>query len=464
MKKNELTVDLIQKICKGKIISRGIERTVCKFCNDTRELQENDMFLSIKPESGDGIPYIIEAFEKGAIGCITEYELTSEIIEKYKNKIIIQVKDTLQALIELAKYKRNLYNIPVIAITGSVGKTTTKEMIAKVLEQKYHIAKSKKSYNNRIGLPLTILDWDDDIETAVVEMGMNHLGEIRELTNIAKPTIAVITNVGTAHIGFLGSRENILKAKLEILEGLPNSGKVVFNNDNDMLHNTQIENYETITFGIENKSDYIATNIKISEEETNYKLHIRESEYKISIQASGQHYVYDSLCAIAVGDILNVDAEKMAFAIKNFKNTGKRNEINNINNIIMINDYFNANFDSVKAALEVLYKITAKRKVAILGDMRELGEYGEELHRNIGKEIINKKIDVLVTVGEIAKFIADEAKKLGLKEIYVFNNNSDCIKKLRQIIKKGDAVLIKASKVMHFEEIAESIEKGGIYE
>ncbi len=464
MKKNEISKETIEKICEGKIVNKGDESFFSQFCNDTREIKKGDIFISIKPESGtDGTKYIIEAFEKGATGCLTEYELSEEIIQKYKEKTIIKVKDTIKAIQKLAEYKRSLYDIPVIGITGSVGKTTTKEMIGVVLSQKYKTAKNRGNYNNHIGVPLTILEWEDDIEVAIVEMGMNHLGEISELTNIAKPTIAAITNVGTAHIGLLGSRENILKAKLEILEGLPEDGTVVINNDNDLLSKAEIK-YKKITYGIENESMYNAKEIVIKEESTEFVTEINNKEYKIFIPASGKHFVWNSMCAIVIGKMLNVEAQKMVKAMKNFENTGKRIEIKEINNIKMINDYYNANYDSVKAALEVLNQITAKRKVAILGDMRELGKYEEELHRNVGKEIIRNKIDVLITVGNLAKYIAEEAEKLGLKQTYKFKTNEECIKELENIIKKEDAVLIKASKAMHFEEIAESIEEAGNYE
>lgn len=464
MKKNEISVEIIEKICDAEITNKGKETYFSKFCNDTRELKKGEMFISIKPENGtDGTKYIIEAFEKGAAGCLTEYELSEEITRKYKEKTIIKVKDSIKAIQKLAEYKRSLYDIPVIGITGSVGKTTTKEMIGVVLSQKYKTAKNRGNYNNHIGVPLTILDWEDDIGAAIVEMGMNHLGEIRELTNIAKPTIAAITNVGTAHIGLLGSRENILKAKLEILEGLPEDGKVIINNDNDLLNKAEIK-YKKITYGIETESMYNAKEIVISEESTEYSTEIEGKKYKVFIPASGKHFVWNSMCAIVLGKILNVEIEKMIEALKNFENTGKRIEIKEINNIKMINDYYNANYDSVKAGLEVMNKITAKRKVAILGDMKELGKYEEELHRNVGKEVIKNKIDVLITVGNLAQYIAKEAEDLGLKQTYKFKTNEECIKELNNIIKKEDAILIKASKAMHFEEIAENIEEAGNYE
>lgn len=458
MKRNEWAVETIEKACKGTVKSRGKGQIITKFCNDTREIKENEIFISIKPENGNGIKYIEEAFAKGAAGCITEYEITEEILRKYQDKIIIKVKDIIRAIQDMAKYKRNLYEIPVIGITGSVGKTTTKEMIATVLEKKYKTAKNRGNYNNHIGVPLTILDWEDDIETAIVEMGMNHLGEISELTQIANPTIAVITNVGTAHIGLLGSRENILKAKLEIFEGLKKGGKAVINNDNDMLNKTEII-YEKITYGIDEKSDYMARNVQINENSTEYTFEINKKQYKMYVPLAGKHFVYDSLCAISIGDLLKVEIEKMITAIKEFENTGKRNEIKEINGIKLINDYYNANFDSMKAGLETLSKITSKRKVAILGDMKELGKYEVELHKKVGREVEKHNVDVLITVGELAKNIAEEAKKLKVEQVYAFRSNEECIKSLQKIIKRGDAILLKASKTMWFGEIAKTIEE-----
>ncbi len=203
MENKNITVDKLVEICESTLISEYVPSTIKTFCCDTRILKKGDMFISIKTEKNKEIEYIKEAFEKGAIGCITEHDISKEILEKNREKIIIKVKDTIKAIQNLAKYKRSLFDIPVVAITGSVGKTSTKDMVSNVLKQKYKVAKTQGNYNNHIGVPITILNWNEDTEAAVVEMGMNHFGEISLLTNIAKPTIAVITNIGTAHIGIL---------------------------------------------------------------------------------------------------------------------------------------------------------------------------------------------------------------------------------------------------------------------
>ena len=459
MENKSLTVEKIVEISQGTLISGSLTSTINTYSVDTRKLGKNDLFISLNIEKERGIKYIGEAFEKGAIGCITEFEIPKEILEKNKNKIIIKVKNVEKTIQDLARYKRKLYDMPVVAITGSVGKTSTKEMISKVLEQRYIVAKTQGNYNNHIGVPITILNWQIDATAAVVEMGMNHFGEIALLSEITRPTIAVITNIGTAHIGNLGSRENILKAKLEILEGIKKHGKIILNNDNDLLNKVNSEKYEKITFGIKNESDYKAENILINANNSEYYLKIYNKKYKINVPVGGEHFIYNSLCAIAVGRTLNIEMEKIIDGIKLYRTTEKRNEIIEKNNLKIINDYYNASYDSMKASLETLSKLQSERKVAILGDMLELGNFSEELHRKVGKEVVKNKIDVLITVGDLSKTIFDEAKKLGVNEAYHFKSNKDCLTQIDNIVKKGDAILIKASNRMNFGEISTHLQK-----
>ena len=238
----------------------------------------------------------------------------------------------------------------------------------------------------------------------VVEMGMNQLGEISKLTNIAKPTIAVITNVGTAHIGNLGSRENILRAKLEILEGLQNGGKVVINNDNDLLHKwyeEQKNKENIITFGIENKSDVMAKNAILSEDGSVYDTGVDGKNYKVEIGVGGNHFVLNSLCAIAIGNLLEISTEDILDGILHFELTKRRMQIEKLqNNVVVINDCYNANYDSMKAAIEYLGKIANYKKIAVLGDMLELGEFSERLHRQVGEVVAKDMLDCLICVGE----------------------------------------------------------------
>ena len=357
---------------------------------------------------------------------------------------------------QIASYKREKYDIPVVAITGSVGKTSTKDIVASVMNEKFNTLKTSGNYNNHIGVPLTIFNLKKH-EALCIEMGMNHFGEISTLSKIAKPTVAVITNIGTAHIGNLGSRENILKAKLEILDGMKENGTLVINNDNDLLHEWYLknkENYNIITYGIENESDFMAENITYNEEGSNYTL--KGTYQKISVPVGGTHFVQNSLCAIAVGSIFKIPLEKTAEGISKFELTKKRMDIINVNGISIINDYYNANYDSMKAALEYLGNLQGKRKIAVLGDMLELGEYSKKLHEDVGKCVIDNKIDILITVGEEAKNIAEVAKEK-IKDVIICNTNKEAVDKINEIKKENDCILLKASNGMNFGEILEGI-------
>lgn len=416
-------------------------------------------------EKVNGSIFFEKAFENGAKAVIVQgIEIENKILEKYKDKVIIKVEDTLEMLQGIARFKRTLYQIPIIGVTGSVGKTSTKDILASVMSQKYNTLKTEGNYNNHIGLPLTILRLRNQ-EAAVVEMGMNHLGEIRKLTNIAKPTISVITNVGTAHIGFLGSRENILKAKLEILEGMENDGVVVINNDNDMLHNWYLENkenYNIMTYGIENKSDIMAKNIVTNAEGSSFTVEVRGKECKVQIKIGGNHFILNALCAICVGLKSDISMEQIIKGIKEFRLTKNRMEIlRGINNSKIINDCYNAGYDSMKAAIEYLMELSGGRKIAVLGDILELGDFGEEIHKKVGEEVYKNNPDILIIVGELAKFIEARAVEQGYDKNRMFSceTNDEAIKILKNIIKENDYILIKASNSMKFNEITNSIKE-----
>lgn len=456
MDNKNITVNKIVEICNGKLLSGDENIQVKTYSKDTRTLNKGDMYLGIKGEKINGNDYIEQAFINGAIGCITDENVSEKIINKYKKeKVIIKVENTIKAIQELAKYKRSLYNIPVIAVTGSVGKTSTKDIIANVLGQKYKVLKTEGNMNNHIGLPMTLLKLKDHT-AVVVEMGMNHFGEISLLTNIAKPTGCVITNIGTSHIGNLGSRENILKAKLEILEGLDKNGFVLINNDNDLLHEwaKKEKRYKIYTYGLENNSTYMAKKITILENSSEFEI----NGIKGNVPIGGIHFVYNSVCAFAIGDILNVGKEKIIKGISEFKLTAKRMDIEIIkNNIKVINDSYNASYDSMKAALEVVKNTSAQRKIAILGDMLELGEYAKELHEKVGEEVVKNKIDILITIGDNAKNIANKAKELKMENVYMFDGIEEAIEYIKKTIKCGDLILLKASNSMNFSKILNEI-------
>ena len=459
--KDILVKDIIE-ICKGKLIC-GNENTICEnFSKDTREINEGDIYLGIKGERFNGSIFYKDAFEKGAKGCILQdIEIYKEEIDTYKDRFIIIVEDVVKALQELAAYKRSLYNIPVVAITGSVGKTSTKDIIASVMARKYNVLKTEGNYNNEIGLPLTILKLKEH-NAIVLEMGMSAFGEISLLTQIAKPTTAVVTIIGSSHIGELGSRENILKAKLEILEGLNNDGSLIINNDNDLLNSwnqNNEDNHKHITYGIENESMLNAKKISIMEKGSSFEIMVNENKYTVKVPVAGKHFVYNSLAAIAVGLENNIDMEDIIKGISEFSLTKRRMEIiKNKSNATIINDCYNASYESVKAALEYLSSIKANRKIAVLGDVLELGEFSKQMHQKMGEEVVKNNIDILITVGKEAETIASTVKKCNVEiKVYSFENNTDASNLLKGLMKENDVILVKASNGMHFEEIVEAI-------
>ena len=404
----------------------------------------------------------MEAFLKGAtIVILDDYTINKED-EKYleeNGKSIVVVEDSVKALGELAKYKRSLFKCPVVAVTGSAGKTSTKDIIYSVLKEKYNAHKTIGNQNNHLGLPLTVLALDESKEVLVLEMGMNHAGEISYLTSIARPDVAVITNVGTAHIGNLGCRENILKAKLEILEGLSPEGTLIINNDNDLLHEWYLDNkdkYHILTIGINNPSDFQASNIFLEEDGSTFTC----NDFTYEVPVGGEHFIYNALEAIAVASIFDVDDKSIRKGILNFELSSNRMNIINeeARDITIIDDSYNANFDSMRYAIKYLSGLDG-RLIAVLGSMKELGDYTEDLHRKLGKIIVDEEIDILITVGDEAKFINDEAEKLGFNKdcSYHFSLNSEAIDCLNNILEKDDKVLIKASNSLNFKEIVDAI-------
>lgn len=443
--------DLLRIIKGSQLISGNQNFVLSNFCKDTRMLKKDDIYIGIRGEKYDGNIFFGEAFELGA-KCVIVDNPNIDYSE-YRDKTIIFVPNSVKCLQELAQYKRSLYDIPVIAITGSVGKTTTKDMIAAVMSKKYNVLKTEGNYNNEIGLPLTILGLSDE-EAMVLEMGMSSFGEIELLSKIAMPTISVITTIGSSHIEYLGSRENILKAKLEILEGMKEKILVV-NNDNDLLHE-YATSHDVITVGIENKSDYTAVNINSDYSSFDIDGYVTsvKNQYKNSA------YLTNMMLAYAVGRMVGISDSEYKNAMDGLVLTSKRLEaVNSNKGYFIINDAYNASPESMNVAIEYLSRIKCKRRIAVLGDMLELGTFSQELHENVGNIVYKNKIDILITVGDMAKYIALGAKMCGFDNdnIYSFKDNLECIEFLNKFLRKDDAVIFKASNGMKLYDVIDQI-------
>lgn len=439
----KLKLSEIAKACSGTF---NKECEITSVCIDTRKITKGCLFICIKGERFDGHQFAQQALDSGAAAVMLHSDI--EIDGCY-----VKVENTSSALLTLSGYYRRKFGIPVVGLTGSVGKTTTKEFTYLVVSSKYNAIKTLGNLNNEIGLPQMLFQIDSKTEAAVIEMGMNHFGEISRLTKAAQPTVALITNIGVSHIENLGSRQGILKAKLEILEGLKKGAPLILNGDNDLLSTVKTDDYKTVFYGIENDCDFKATDIIEEDGKTEFTVNYFGKNQKIVIPTIGLHNVYNALAAFAVGYFLDVDSEAAADALSKYIPEGMRQKAVNIAGITSIEDCYNASPDSMRAALKTLADTKANKKIAVLADMLELGDYSRQAHLEVGKTAAENNIDVLLTFGEMGKLISQGAKEAGLKNAFHFDTKEELADKLTEIAKSGDAVIFKASRGMKLEDV-----------
>lgn len=451
-------VELAEAVA-GKLLWGEPDVTFFGVTTDSRKVTKASLFIPLIGEKFDGHDYIEQCSKAGASVC-----LTSKPIPEVAGCSAVLVDDTAKALRDLAAWHRKKFDIPVVGITGSVGKTSTKDMVSCVLSQKYSVLKTQGNFNNEIGLPLTVLNIDRSHETAVIEMGMSGFGEISRLTAIARPDIAIITNIGVSHIEKLGSQEGILKAKLEILEGLHKDGLVVLNGDDPLLKPLKGKlPFRTVLYGMHGGSDYTASNYQtMGEQGTSFEITVNEAPYNVEIPVPGIHNVYNALAAIAAGIEMKIPMEIIINGIKQFSPGNMRQSIINHNGIKIINDAYNASPQSMQAAINVLEEISSgSRSIAVLGDMFEMGNMSKDLHYSVGEFIKNKKINYIITVGQDSGMISQAVADSGSGEIKLrhFESNKEALKYILGIVMPGDYILIKGSRGMKMEEIADGIMK-----
>lgn len=456
---NSLTISELLIATKGKLVIGSENENIKDIVIDSRKANKDNVFVAVIGENLDGHQFMQSAYENG---CKTFIKNASSSIKLNSSDInLIEVKDTQIALGDIAKYYRDKFDIPYIGVTGSVGKTTTRDMIYAAVSSRLNTLKNQGNLNNHFGVPLTLFNLDYSYECAVIEMGMSNFKEIEYLANIVKPKIGVISNIGLSHIENLGSQDGILKSKMEIATNFNEENTLVVNGDDKFLITLKEKdlNYNLKTFGFNKYNDIYCKNYIMNEKDLTFICYIDGKEEEILIPTVGEHNIYNAMAAILVGRELNIPLEDIKSGLRNFKATKMRLDIIKNDKMTIINDAYNASPDSMEAALKILGRYK-NRKVAILGDMFEMGEHTEYGHRLVGKSTINNT-DILITIGQDSKFICKEAETLGFDKnnIHHFNTKEEAIEEIDKLVKEDDVVLVKASRGMKLEKIVEYLNK-----
>lgn len=427
------------------------QATLADVCTDTRKIQPGSLFVCLRGERFDGHSFASQAAQSGAAALLVDHPVDADVPQ-------LVVTDTGKALLQLAGWYRRRFQLPVVGLTGSVGKTTTKEFIALVLGAKYNTLKTQGNLNNEIGVPQMLFRLEDSHTAAVIEMGMNHFGEISRLTRAVAPTVGLITNIGVSHIENLGSRAGILQAKLEILEGMAPDAPLIVNMDNDMLRTVKLGNRPLLTFAIDDQSaDFTATDIAEQGSTTTFTVHHSTFTQPVTIPTVGIHNVYNALAAMAVGYVTGVDPVAAAAALANYVPAGMRQNLVQVGGVQVIEDCYNASPDSMRAALQTLGKLPVHRRYAVLGAMLELGDYAKEAHTQVGKMAAENGIDGVLAYGADAAYIVEAAKQAGLENARLFDTKEALAQSLAQQVQPGDGVLFKGSRGMHLEDVMHTV-------
>ncbi len=469
LKIKNLTAEEIAKGCRAELIKIGspASEIVERISHDSREGGDKTLFCAIVGEKYDGHDFIADAVSTGSqVVLLSSLPENTDGLDFYA----IRVEDTVKALGTLAAYYKDFSDATFVAVTGSVGKTTTKEFISAVASASFKTHKTKGNYNNEIGLPLTLFDLSPDDKVSVIEMGMSARGEIEYMSKLVRPDIAVITNIGTSHLAALGTRENICAAKLEIVSGLKKDGSLMLNADEPLLFATRghVEPEPEFVSVYNRFGDYRAVNIRYLENGIMYDLiYNNKAVTNVEIPALGRHNVYNSLIAYAVGVKLGMTDDMIRRGLLTFVSTDKRQNIYDVGGITVIDDCYNASPESMRAAIDVLTSIASRRGVkpcALLGDMLELGEYSRLMHDQLGQYAAQMKVQKLYCYGAMADIVAEAAIKKGVRadNVYVSldsDNPTEMAKMINSSMQSGDVLLVKASRAVSAERVIEALKK-----
>ena len=469
LKIKNLTAEEIAKVCRAELIKIGspASEIVERISHDSREGGDKTLFCAIVGEKYDGHDFIADAVSTGSqVVLLSSLPENTDGLDFYA----IRVEDTVKALGTLAAYYKDFSDATFVAVTGSVGKTTTKEFISAVASASFKTHKTKGNYNNEIALPLTLIDLSPDDKVSVIEMGMSARGEIEYMSKLVRPDIAVITNIGTSHLAALGTRENICAAKLEIVSGLKKDGSLMLNADEPLLFATRghVEPEPEFVSVYNRFGDYRAVNIRYLENGIMYDLiYNNKAVTNVEIPALGRHNVYNSLIAYAVGVKLGMTDDMIRRGLLTFVSTDKRQNIYDVGGITVIDDCYNASPESMRAAIDVLTSIASRRGVkpcALLGDMLELGEYSRLMHDQLGQYAAQMKVQKLYCYGAMADIVAEAAIKKGVRadNVYVSldsDNPTEMAKMINSSMQSGDVLLVKASRAVSAERVIEALKK-----
>ena len=450
------TLAEIAAMVDGSIDEKFKDIIVTGVTNDTRKIKEGNLFVPLQGEHSNGHHHVGAAFAEGAAASFWEKDAPNPP----ENKALVFVEDGLLALQQLSKAYLQELDAKVVGITGSNGKTTTKDMTASIMKTKYRVHKTSGNYNNHIGLPLTILDAPEDTEMLILEMGMSSRGEISLLSKIGQPDVAIITNIGESHLLDLGSREGIADAKMEIVEGLKENGTLIYNGDEPLLlSRVGKHSFKTITFGSSMTNDFYPIQSEAGENEMRFKIDV-DGIHSFVLPLLGNHNVLNALAAIAAGKTMGLTWEDIANGLAGVKLTNMRMEVSvGARGEKIINDAYNASPTSVKAAIELVKGMTGTgKKVLVLGDMLELGPEEAMYHSKMG-ELITDEIDYVFTYGKLAEKIAESAaENIGEERVYHFNDKTQLSLKLKEVIDEHSIILVKASRGMKLEEVVRNLQ------